>query len=722
MRTREKILLLLLTATLALGAAVYIQSRNDETPLERFRWFLFHHPLRNISDALTSFTESSSENGKATIFGYGALSLLAVIIVGIVLKSAGNAELQAFRDRLVETQVAKAESEALLQDAMWKEKNARAAREAALKELQESSSRILALEDQLSGAEKLLKKREAELKALQSQQMAAPEPPLQRSLLSAPDPRALKEDLRKTTELLKSKESALAELEKTFAERIATLESQLKLSEKLRKEHDGELDTLRAEIARAQAAKHEAESWRAEQLNKEKQALAAKDAALKELEQNLTAKIRTLETQAGDHQELLQSRSTELEALKAEINVATARLANVAAAKEHADNLLQQELQQKAELLQSKDKAFKELQEASRASIQSLEARLADQNKLRQEHDQELAALRSQLTEAGAIKNRAETSLADELRKEKLAVAAKDAAMKELERQFLAKIDSLNLQLREKQESWQSCSTELEAFRSEINVLKARLADMASAKERVETLLQQELKNRAEALQAKDVSLKEIQTRLTAKARDLENQIAEKDAVLAQHHAELDALGAQLANVQSSGKQREELLRQELQQKAELLQAKDLATRELEDSLAKIAAAGKNEISERETLLKSREEELESLRSEVNALSAQLNKSDPATARPEGPPEEQTANEALKKLEESSKKILALEGSLREKEDLLKTHDGKIERLETELKEKRTELAKHEIAVWQAYERRALWKQRLAKFGISVKE
>ncbi|MGE5817715.1 MAG: hypothetical protein ACM37Z_06815 [Deltaproteobacteria bacterium] len=723
MRTRYKILLLLLAATLALGAVVYMQSRQDETPLARFRWLVFHHPMRNMSDAVTSLTESNSENSKATILGYGALSLLAVIMVGIALKSVSNAQLRTFKDRLVETQVAKAESEALLQDAMWKEKNARAGREAALKELDASSSRILALEDQLSGTERLLKKREAELKALQSRQAAASEQPLQKPLPSTPDQRMLKEELRKTTELLKSKESALAELKQDFAERIDTLTGQLKLSEKLRQEHHSKLEALRAEIVEAQAAKHEAESLRAEQSNKYKQALAAKDAALKELEQEFTAKIHALETQGSGHQELLQSRGTELEGLRSEMNVLTAQLANVVAAKEHAESLLQQELEQKAELLQSKDSTFKEVQERSKASIQALEARLADQERLQKKREQELAALKRQLTEAGAVKNRAEASLTEELRKEKQALAAKDAAMKELERNLLAKIDSLNLQLRETQELWQSRGAELEAFRSEINVLTARLADMASAKERVETLLQQELKNRAEVLQSKDSGWKEAQTKLTARVHDLESQLTEQDALLAQRNVELDALGSQLTNLQSSSKHREELLRQELKQMTDILQAKDLATRELEDSLAKIAAAEKKEISERERLLNNRDKELESLRSEVHALNAQLQQINQATARPEELLEDQTANEALhKKLEESSKKILALEGALREKEDLLKTHDGKIERLETELKEKRTELAKHEISVWQAYERRALWKQRLGKFGISIKD
>jgi chromosome segregation ATPase len=941
--------------------------------------------------------------------------------------------LHAFKDRLVALQVAKAESEALLQDAMWKEKSARAAREAALQELETSASRILALEDQLNGTERLLKRRDAELKALQSRPTAAPEPPVKKSPVGAPDQRMLEEELRKTTELLKSKESALVELEKTLAQRIDDLEDQLKSGEKLQKERAGELQALKAELLNAQVAKQDAENLRAADLTKQRDALAAKDAAINELEQALTAKIRALENQASGHQELFESRGAELEALKSQMTIVTARLANLAAAKKHADNLLQQELQQKADLLQSKDRAFKDLQQRSTAHIRSLETRLVDQEQRAQERDQELAHLKNQLAEIGAVKNRTETSLADELAREKQEVAAKDAAMRELERNYLAKIDSLNTQLREKQESWQSRSTELEAFRSEINVLTARLGDVESAKERVEALLQQELKNGAEALQAKDASLKEVQTKLTARVRQLEDQITEKDAilaqshtelnalqaqlthaqssskqteelirqelkektaslragelsrekqalaakdaaikeleqeltakiraletqvsdhqqlsqsrgtelealrtemnvvaarlanvsaakehadnllrqelqqkaellqskdkafqelqeqstagirslegrlaeeekrreerdqelaqlksqlaevgaikdraessladelrkekqelaakdaamrelernyvtqidslnaqlrenqelwqsrgselegfrselnvvaarltemesakervetllqeelkkraevlqakdlgfkeaqsklaaavsslesrlaekeaVLAQRHAELDAVGAQLANMQASSKEKEERLRQELREKAEVLQGKDLTMKELQETLAKLAAAAKNEISERDRLLKSRAEELERLRSKVDVLDAQLKQVTMAAASREEPPLDEAANEAInKKLEESSKKILTLESSLREKEDLLKTHDGKIERLETELKEKRTELAKHEIAVWQAYEKRALWKQRLAKFGISMKE
>jgi hypothetical protein len=86
-------------------------------------------------------------------------------------------------------------------------------------------------------------------------------------------------------------------------------------------------------------------------------------------------------------------------------------------------------------------------------------------------------------------------------------------------------------------------------------------------------------------------------------------------------------------------------------------------------------------------------------------------------------PQEKLSNEAtLKELGENSKRIRALENLLSEKEDILKHNDEKIEKLELELKEKRKELARHEIEVWQDIEKRGLWKRRLAKFGISLKD
>ena len=80
------------------------------------------------------------------------------------------------------------------------------------------------------------------------------------------------------------------------------------------------------------------------------------------------------------------------------------------------------------------------------------------------------------------------------------------------------------------------------------------------------------------------------------------------------------------------------------------------------------------------------------------------------------------AKAIAKQPDKNLERVQKLETLLNEKEDLVKVHQGKIERLESELKEKRTELARREIAVWQAIERREIWKRRLARFGIPVKD
>jgi hypothetical protein len=57
-----------------------------------------------------------------------------------------------------------------------------------------------------------------------------------------------------------------------------------------------------------------------------------------------------------------------------------------------------------------------------------------------------------------------------------------------------------------------------------------------------------------------------------------------------------------------------------------------------------------------------------------------------------------------------------------ERDELLKARDKLIQDLMGELKEKKTQLAKHEIEVWQDIERRGAWKQRLSKFGIRLRD
>ncbi len=714
MKTPIKIMMLLFTLTLAFGTLVLLYASDDS--LHRFRWFVFNDPLQLVADVMLGLRTSNT-------LWYGWISLSAMIMVGLTIKLAMNAELRAFSNRLVEAEVAKAELETALQDSLWKEKHARGAKDAAMKDMEASVGKLMLAEYQLIESKQLLEIQDKELNALRSQVNVLAERSGEMTPPSMQEQIALQDELKKKTDLLKAKDAAIRELENNWAGKVHVLETLVGAKERLLKERDKELDTLQVQLTRTGAAKNQAESLLAEELRKEQQALLAKDSTMKELEKSLTAKARALNVQLNEKQELLEGQSTELEVLRAEVNTLTGRLTDAASAKERAENVLREEFKKKTELLQSKDAAFKELRESSTASVHALEDQLNNKEKLLTERDKELDTLKMQLTRTGAAKNQVETSLAEELRKEREALRARDAAVKGLEKDWRGKLDALETQLTEKQELLQSRSTELEALKSEVNLLTARVAETTLTKERAEKVLQQELKKKTELLQSKDLAFKELQTNLSARLRDLENQVNAKESSLKEHNAELDALRSQLTKMGAAKQDVEDLLRNELGKTKTVLEAKDSTLKELEEGLSKSVKRLENQLRERDTLLSSRDGELEALRSEVVTLKTRLTKMASAPVRTEGLRQEKLSNETtLKEVEEGSKRIRALESLLSEKEEILKHNDEKMERLESDLKEKRKELARHEIGVWQDIEKRRLWKRRLAKFGISLKD
>jgi chromosome segregation ATPase len=714
MKNKAKIMIVLFTLTFALGTLVLLYASDDV--LRRFRWFVFNDPLQLIADVTLGLRTSSG-------LWYAWVSLSAMIMVGLTIKLAMNAELRAFSNRLVEAEVAKAELESALQDSLWKEKHARGAKDTAMKDLEATVGKLMVAEHQLIESNQLVNIRDKELNTLRSQVNILADQPGEMASGSVQQQQELRDELRLKTELLQAKDAAVGELEKNLNGKVHALETQLITKELSLKEYDNEMKTLQQELNKTRAARTQAENLLAEELKKEKQGLQAKDSAIKELERNLAGKIRTLTTQLGEKQDLLQSRSLELEALKVEVNTLTKAEAEAASARDRAENVLQQELKKKTELLMSKDAAFKELRESSTTRVYALENQLNDKEKLLRERDKELETFKAQLTRTGAAKNQVESSLAEELRKEREVLRTKDSDIKELEKEWRGKLHALETQMSEKQELLQIRSTELESLKSEVNLLTTRVAEAASTKERAEKALQQELKKNAELLQSKDLAFKELQTNVSARFRDLETQISAKESSLNEHNAQLDALRNQLTKMGAAKQDVEDLLRKELDKTKAVLEAKDSALKQLEESLSKSVKSLENKLRERDTLLSSRDGELEALRSEVGTLKARLTKMASTPVRTEGLPQEKISNEAtLKELEEGSKRIRALESLLSEKEEILKHNDEKMERLESELKEKRKELARHEIEVWQDIEKRGLWKRRLAKFGISLKD
>ena len=107
-------------------------------------------------------------------------------------------------------------------------------------------------------------------------------------------------------------------------------------------------------------------------------------------------------------------------------------------------------------------------------------------------------------------------------------------------------VRALESALSEKQELLQSRSRELKAAKSKVNTLRERLAAIESAKKQTETL-QQQLKQKTELLQSRSRH-ERTAGKLTRKVQALENQIEEKEKLLNDRDAKLEAIGSE-ANV-----------------------------------------------------------------------------------------------------------------------------------------------------------------------------
>jgi hypothetical protein len=78
MPTRYKILILLFTATLVVGALTLWHSGNDNDAVENFRAFFSSSTLSNLKNLLPSITDRTS-------LLYGGLSLFSLIMILLVL-------------------------------------------------------------------------------------------------------------------------------------------------------------------------------------------------------------------------------------------------------------------------------------------------------------------------------------------------------------------------------------------------------------------------------------------------------------------------------------------------------------------------------------------------------------------------------------------------------------------------------------------------------------
>src|SRR5215831_16601995 len=203
-------------------------------------------------------------------------------------------------------------------------------------------------------------------------------------------------------------------------------------------------------------------------------------------------------------------------------------------------------------------------------------------------------------------------------------------------------------------------------------------------------------------VKAKDVAIKELEEGLNAKVHAVESHLREKAELLKSRDGQLEALRSEvtvlterMAEMESVNKQAEGLLQEQVRRKEEGLQAKDVAIKELEEGLNAKVHAVESHLRQKEELLKSRDAQLEALRSEVTVLTERMAEIESVNKQAEGLLQEevrkkeevlQAKDVAIKELEEGlNAKVHAVESHLREKAELLKSRDGQLEALRSEV-------------------------------------
>src|SRR5262249_32038076 len=171
----------------------------------------------------------------------------------------------------------------------------------------------------------------------------------------------LRQELKRITELLQTKDSSTTELENGFGGKQQRFERR---SEEINR-YKSKADSLTGQLTDLRLAKERAENI-LQQERKKMKLLQSKESLITELERSLTAT-----------QELLQRRSAELEALKSKINTLTEQLTDLRFAKERTESILQKELK-KTEVLQAKDFDGAEQESALTETVRALEKELSE--------------------------------------------------------------------------------------------------------------------------------------------------------------------------------------------------------------------------------------------------------------------------------------------------------------------------------------------------------
>lgn len=655
-------------------------------------------------------------------------------------------EVKSLSLRINETAAAKVRAEEALQENLRKEKEQHEAGKAAYRQIEERyNAEVKRLSTQLSEREIFLKRRDEEVQALEQQVHGALRRLDEAGAAKAEIEGSLRAELREQQNRRASIETAARASEQRYAKELESLKNQLDQERKSRKAQDEESKSLKTQVAslaqqlaKVGTAKEHAAQLLQKTLKNEKAVIQASDSAVRELEEGFKARIDALEEQLAAKESLVGSRDTEVASLKSELSSLNQKVADLGAAKERTENLFEDAVRERKDLLQSKDADIKKLEDDLNGKIWQLESHLREKEELLHRRESELEGFKSQVAELASSKEHVAHTLHEDLRDKTELLSAKDTALGALEQRFSVAVRDLERELHEKQEVLEARESEVKTLLSKLHSQAGQLAELESSKSNATVGLENELRRHTELLQSKETEIKALDDRLSGRLRSLEGQLSQKQELLDARDAELDALMSKVSEltqkVNESAAERERadrLLQEELREKTALLQSKESSLDELEERFGGRIDSLERQIAEKQRLLEASGAEIGDLRAQINATLERLNESEVAREDLEGllQQERSKADKPLMAMQSFdvdgdrgvNGQDRGMDTLLSEREELLQARDKLIQNLMTELKEKKTQLARQEIEVWRGIERREAWKHRLSKIGIRLK-
>ena len=660
--------------------------------------------------------------------------------------SSVHAEAKTLSQRLGEMAAAKVRAEEALQEELKKERQQRDTGTVAYRELEDRhKTELKLLTAQLGEREAFLKRRDEEVQALEQKVHGA----MQRLEATAAEKerleKSLREDLKKAQSRHESSEAAVRKLEQQRGKEIESLKSQLEQEQKSRKGRDDENKTLKTQLAsltqqlaKIGSAKEHAAQLLQQTLKKEKATVQASDSALREIEEGFKAKISTLETQLATQEKMVGSRDTEVKSLKSELVSLNQKMSDLVAAKDRAEGLFQEAVRERNDLARSKDTGIKKLEEDLSQKIWRLESGLREKEELLNRREAELSGFKHQLAELTSSKEQATHALHEELRQKTEVLTGKDAALDALEERFKVAVRDLESEVHEKQALLEAREAEIKSLFVKLSGQAGQLVDLESSKDSATRALEDELRRATELAQSKEAALKTVEERLQGRLLALQDQANQKQELLEARDGEVEALiskvselNQKLAETGAERQRADRLIQEELHEKTALLQSNESSLKELEERFGAKIDSLERQLVEKHQLLQSSGMELNELREQMDALQDQLGESEAAKVNLENLLEAERGRADRELMVMSAPEDDEPRGNgedrgvdtlLSEREELLKARDKLIQNLMTELKEKKTQLARQEIDVWKGIERREAWKHRLAKVGIRLKD